>query len=77
MSYLKGVVGQVKIYIRPLQQSLDISLIEGEYTVRDVWARQAYIVIIIYRFFVLKKHVIVAVQFLLASSETTQLLIQV
>ena len=49
VSYLKGVVGQAKIYIRPLQQSLDTSPIEGEDTVRYACmcgqpiARQAYI----------------------------------
>lgn len=65
MSYLKGVVGQAKIYICPLQQSLDT---KGEDTVRQVWARLAYII----QVSVLKRHVrIVAVQPLLASSETT------
>ena len=44
VSYLKGVVGQAKIYIRPLQQSLDTSPIEGEDTVRHVWARLACII---------------------------------
>ena len=36
MEYLKGVAGQAKIYIRPLQWDLDLTPAEGEGTVSTV-----------------------------------------